>query len=341
MKNNLFTPFKIGNLEIKNRIVMPPMCMFSSKNGFVTDWHIQHYTTRAIGGTGLIIVEATSILESVGMITDDDLGIWSDAHIDGLKKIVDSVHYNGAKIAIQLNHSGRKCESKQVDKVYAPSAIAFSDKYKTPVEMTKDDIDFVIDAFVQASERAVKAGFDIIEIHAAHGYLVSEFLSPLSNKRNDEYGKNRNKFLEEILTKIKDKIGKNFPIIVRISAYDWKEDGNTTKDFVNILKPLEDKKLFDALDISTGAVTNDGKIIPYEGYQIPFARELKNYINVPCIGGGLIENFKLANNIVKNNACDAVYIGREMLRNPYWALQAGRFLGIDIEYPRQYEQAKR
>ena len=340
-KSNLFTPLKIGNIEIKNRVVMPPMCMYSAEEGYVNDWHIQHYATRAIGGTALIIVEATGVSPYVSSITDNDLAIWDDKYIDGLSKLVNAVHSNGAKIGIQLGHAGRKCESAKTNKIYAPSAIAFNDKYRTPVEMTQSDINKVIDDFANAALRAKKAGFDIIELHAAHGYLISTFLSPLSNKRTDEYGKNRAKFLEEILTKCREAVGSDYPIQIRISSYDWREDGNTVKDFAQMLKPLEEAKLIDSIDVSTGAVTADGKIIPYEGYQIPFCRELKQYMTVPCIGGGLIYDPKMANMIVRNSAADAIYIGRELLRNPYWALQAARTLGIDIPFPKQYEQAKR
>ena len=340
-KSNLFTPLKIGNLEIKNRVVMPPMCMYSAEDGYVNDWHIQHYSTRAIGGAGLIIVEATGVLPYVSSITDNDLAIWDDKYIDGLSKLVKAIKDNGAAAGIQINHAGRKCESVKIDKIYAPSAIAFNDKYRTPVEMTKDDINEVVDAFVKAFVRAKKAGFDMIEVHAAHGYLISTFLSPLSNKRTDEYGKNRAKILEDILRKGKEAVGKDYPIQIRISSYDWKEGGNTVKDFADMLKPLEDEGLFDAINVSTGAVTADGKIIPYDGYQVPFCRELKLYMKVPCIGGGLIYDPKMANMMVRNGAADAIYIGRELLRNPYWALQAARTLGIDVPFPKQYEQAKR
>ena len=340
-KSNLFTPLKIGSLEIKNRVVMPPMCMYSAEDGYVNDWYLQHYATRAIGGTGLIIVEATGVLPYVSSITDGDLAIWDDKYIDGLSKLVNAIKSNGGAAAIQINHAGRKCESAKVDKIYAPTAEAFNDKYRTPVEMTKEDINQVVDAFVKAFVRAKKAGFDMIEIHAAHGYLISTFLSPLSNKRTDEYGKNRVKILEEILRKGKEAVGKDYPIQIRISSYDWKEGGNTVKDFADMLKPLEQEGLFDSINVSTGAVTADGKIIPYEGYQIPFCRELKQYIKVPCIGGGLLTDPKMANMIVRNSAADAVYIGRELLRNPYWALQAARILGIDVPFPKQYEQAKR
>ena len=340
-KSNLFSPLKIGSIEIKNRVVMPPMCMYSAEDGFVNDWYLQHYAARAIGGTGLIIVEATGVLPYVSSITDNDLGIWDDKYIDGLSKLAKIIKDNGASAGIQINHGGRKCESLKTDKIYAPTAEAFNDKYRTPVEMTKDDIDKVIDAFVKAFVRAKKAGFDMVEVHAAHGYLISTFLSPLSNKTTDEYGKNTAKILEEILRQGKKALGKDYPIQIRISSYDWKEGGNTVKDFVFMLKPLEEEGLFDSINVSTGAVTADGKIIPYEGYQIPFCRELKQYMKVPCIGGGLLTDPKMANMIVRNGAADAVYIGRELLRNPYWALQASRTLGIDIPFPKQYEMAKR
>ena len=340
-KNNLFTPLKIGNLEIKNRIVMPPMCMYSAEDGYVNDWHLQHYAARAIGGTGLIIVEASGVLPYVSSITDNDLAIWDDKYIDGLSKLVKVIKDNGAAACIQINHAGRKCESVKTDKIYAPTAEAFNDKYRTPIEMIQSDIDETVDAFVKAFVRAKKAGFDMVEVHAAHGYLISTFLSPLSNKRTDEYRKNRAKILEEILRKGKEALGKDYPIQIRISAYDWREGGNTVKDFAQMLKPLEEEGLFDSIDVSTGAVTADGKIIPYEGYQIPFCRELKQYMKVPCIGGGLLTDAKIANTIVRNSAADAVYIGRELLRNPYWALQASRILGIDVPFPKQYEQAKR
>ncbi|MEI0446339.1 NADH:flavin oxidoreductase/NADH oxidase [Brachyspira intermedia] len=340
-KSNLFTPLKIGSLEIKNRIIMPPMDMYCSNDGEVTDFHVLHYVTRAVGGVGLVIVEASGVNGPASSITDGDLAIWDDKFISGLKRISEAVHSQGAKVGIQLVHAGRKCESAKTDKIYAPSPIPFNDKYRTPVEMTKENISDTVEAFGKAFERVKKAGFDMVEVHAAHGYLISTFLSPLSNQRKDEYGENRVKILEEVLRKGREVLGKDFPIQIRISSYDWKEGGNTVKDFVDMLKPLEAEGLFDSINVSTGAVTADGKIIPYEGYQIPFCRELKQYMKVPCIGGGLITDPKMANMIVRNGAADAVYIGRELLRNPYWALQAARTLGIDVPFPKQYEQAKR
>lgn len=338
-KNNIFTPFKIRNIEIRNRIVMPPMDQYLGVDGFVNDWHLRHYQERAVGGVGLIIVESAAVMSKVAMISDGDLGIWDDKHIDGLKNIVDSCHKYGAKIALQLNHAGRKCEVFS-DKIYAPSPIAIKEDAKVPIEMTKDDIKEVRHAFVEGAKRAVKAGFDAIELHGAHGYLISEFLSPLSNKRTDEYGKNRGLFLEEILKEIRKALPSDYPIGVRVSARDWKRGGNEVQDMVALLKPIE--SLFDYLNVSSGAVDVDSKIIPYPGYQIFMASWIKEYLSIPCIGGGLITDAKMANSIVRNGAADAVYIGRELLRNPYWPLQASRELGIKIDYfPIAYKDAAR
>ena len=330
----LFTPFKIGNLEIKNRIVLPPMTLFCAKDGFVNESHIQNYEQRAKGGAGLIIVEATGI-QPYPVVTKQHLGIWDDKFIDGLSKLVKNAHDNDAKIGIQLIHSGRKVDSNDV-KAFAPSPIPFDDKSPVPVEMTQKDIDDVIEAFVKAAERAVKAGFDLIQIHAAHGYLINQFLSPLTNKRTDDYGKNKAKFLEEILRKTREVVGKNYPIQVRLSGYDWKEGGCTPKYYIDLLKPLEKEKLFDSLDISSGGVVSDAKIIMYEGYQIPFAVEFKQHMDVPIVGGGFISDFRMANNIVKSGAVDAVFIGKEFIKNPFWGVQASYALGNGLLLPKDY-----
>ncbi|BAC44690.1 NADH-dependent flavin oxidoreductase [Malacoplasma penetrans HF-2] len=343
MKKNLFDSFKIGNVEIKNRIVMPPMCMHTAKNGEVNDFHILHYGSRSIGGVGLIIVEATSVQQHYGNITDQDLGIWDDSFIFGLSKIATAIHKFGAKAAIQLGHAGRKCESKYVDKIYGPSPIKFESKYVnylTPTEMTIKEIQEVKQHFIDAAIRAKKAGFDMVEIHAAHGYLLSSFLTPISNQRDDVYGQNKALLLEEILTGIKKANGSDYPIIVRISAYDWHPNGNKPQDFIEMLNPLIKQSLIDAIDVSTGGTTEDAKITAYDCYQIPFCLEIKQNVNVPCIGGGLIVDAKSANKIVENEAADAVYIGRQLLRNPYWPIQASEDLNIDIKFPKQYERAK-
>ncbi|PAF47940.1 NADPH dehydrogenase [Helicobacter sp. 12S02232-10] len=335
MKNTLFSLWKVKNLEIKNRIVMAPMDQYSAIEGMVNQWHYTHYLTRAIGQVGLIIVEASAVSRD-GRISDQDLGIWSDAHIEGLKSIVDACHLYGAKMAIQISHAGRKCECK-AQEIIAPSKIAFSDSSRMPRQMTLKDIQDVIEDFKQAAIRALKAGFDAIEIHAAHGYLISEFLSPLSNRRTDEYGRDRTRFLKEILEALKSVLPQDFPILLRISAQDYHKDGNKAMDFVDLLEPL--KGLFDVLDVSTGGVV-EAVIKVYPGYQIECARILKEALGVFCIGGGLITDVKMAQRLVKSGAVDAVFLARALLKNPYWAIQAGLELGEDMILPKQYERIR-
>lgn len=337
--SRLFSTFKVKDLELKNRVVMPPMCMYSSdKEGKVNSWHFVHYATRAIGGVGLIILEATGV-EKRGRITDKDLGIWEDSQIEGLKSIVEEVKKHGAKVGIQLGHAGRKCEI-DYEEIIAPSAIAYSDRYKTPKEMTKEDIKTVIDAFKQAAFRAYKAGFDIIEIHAAHGYLINEFLSPLSNKRNDEYGgslENRARFLKETVKAVREVWPKEKPMIVRVSAEDYVEDGNHDTDIAAIINLVKDEGI-DIINVSSGAVVS-AHINAYPGYQVKFAETIKKESNIAVIAGGLITTASMVEEILQNGRADLVFLGRELLRNPYWTIQAAKELGEDYKGPVQYERA--
>jgi len=336
----LFESIKIKDMELKNRIVMPPMCMYSTDdNGYTNDWHHIHYATRAIGGTGLIIVEATAV-EKRGRITDRDLGIWDDSHVEGLSKIVNLCKKYGAKIAIQLAHAGRKCEVKSED-IIAPSPIAFSEEYKVPKEMSKDDIKMVIRAFKEGARRALSAGFDAIEIHAAHGYLINEFLSPLTNKRTDEYGgslENRARLLKEIVKEVRTVWPENKPLIVRVSAEDYVEEGNHPEDLAEIINLVKEEGV-DLVDVSSGAVV-PVEIKAYPGYQIKFAEVIKNRTGLPVIAGGLISEPEMAEEIVSNGRADLVFLGRELLRNPYWPLQAAKKLRHDIDWPVQYERSK-
>ena len=339
VKNNIFTPIEKGSFCIKNRIVMPPMDQYSAEDGFVNNWHKTHYLTRAIGGVGLIIIESTAVSGYESMITDYDLGLWDDKYIQGLKSIVDDCHIYGTAMGIQLNHAGRKCDSKLVNEIYAPSALAFNEKYRIPKELSEYEINQIIDDFKAAAVRAGKCGFDMVEIHGAHGYLISEFLSPLTNKRTDKYGKNRGLLLEEILKAVRSALGESIPISVRLSAYDWVENGNTPKDLIELIKPFIN--LIDILHISSGGVLAEGKIQSYNGYQIPFAKEFKDaFPNKIVIGGGLLWDSFTINEIIENNVVDCVFIGRELLRNPYWVLQASRELKIDIDFPKAYILAK-
>lgn len=336
----LFSNIKIKDLELKNRIVMAPMCMVAAdEEGYAKDWHEIHYASRAIGGTGLIILEATAV-ESRGRIKEGDLGIWDDSHIEGLARIVQSSKALGAKVGIQLAHAGRKCEVKS-EKIIAPSPIAFNDTYPTPEEMTIDDIKFVINAFKEGARRANEAGFDTIEIHGAHGYLINEFLSPLTNKRKDEYGgsiENRVRFLREITQEIKTVWPENKPIILRVSAEEYVEDGNHPEDLVEIINIVKDKGI-DIIDISSGGVV-PARIDVYPGYQIIFAEIIKKGTNLPVIAGGLVTEPDMAEEILKNNRADFIFLGRELLRNPYWPLQAASKLNHDIEWPYSYSRAK-
>lgn len=337
----LFESIKIKDMELKNRIVMPPMCMYSTDdNGHANDWHYIHYATRAIGGTGLIIVEATAV-EKRGRISNRDLGIWDDSHVEGLSKIVGLSKKYGAKIAIQLAHAGRKCEV-EAENIIAPSPIAYNEKYKTPIEMTKEDIKTVIKAFKEGARRALSAGFDAIEIHAAHGYLINEFLSPLSNKRNDEYGgslENRTRFLKEIIREVRRVWPENKPLIVRVSAEDYVEGGNHPEDLAEMINLVKEEGV-DLIDVSSGAVV-PAPIKAYPGYQVKFAEVIKDKTGLPVIAGGLISEPEMAEEIIANNRADLVFLGRELLRNPYWPLQAAKKLRHNIDWPVQYERSRR
>lgn len=335
----LFSKFELKGMELKNRIVMPPMCMYTAEDGMANDWHFVHYTTRAVGGVGLIIFEATGV-ESRGRITDRDLGLWKDEQVEGLRKIVTACQSQGARVGIQLGHAGRKSEVMSEPSI-APSPIAFSEKYRVPVEMTKNEIKAVEIAFREAARRADQAGFDTIEIHAAHGYLISEFLSPLTNKRTDEYGgseENRGRFLKEILQEIKTVWPEEKPIIVRVSAEDYAEGGNHDDTMANILNALK-KEGIDLVNVSSGAVVNITMKV-YPGYQTKFAETIKNSTQLSVITGGLITSPLMAEEILQNDRADFIFLGRELLRNPYWPLQAAKELKEELEWPVQYSRAK-
>ena len=336
----LFTSIKLKNMELKNRIVMAPMCMFcADSDGIPNHFHFTHYTTRAVGGVGLIIMEATGV-ENRGRITDKDLGLWNDEQAEGLGKIVKACHAFGAKIGIQLGHAGRKSEVLSEASI-APSPIAFSDRYRVPLEMTKEDIKAVIAAFKEAAGRADTAGFDTIELHAAHGYLISEFLSPLTNKRTDEYGgnlTNRIRFLKEVLREVKTVWPEDKPIIVRVSAEDYVEEGNHDTIMAEMLNLVKEEGI-DLVNVSSGAVTN---VVPetYPGYQVKYAETIRSKTGLPVIAGGLISSPLMAEEILSNGRADFIFLGRELLRSPYWPLFAAKELNIEIEWPEQYKRAK-
>lgn len=332
----LFEPMTIKDVTFKNRIVMAPMCMYQSdqEDGRITDWHRIHYPTRAVGGTGLIILEATAV-QPQGRISSRDLGIWEDAHVEGLAELVGLIQKNGAKAGIQLAHAGRKAT---VDgDIHAPSALAFNDSYKTPTEMSKADITETVKAFRSAAVRADRAGFDVIELHGAHGYLLNEFLSPLTNKRTDEYGgssENRYRILREVIEAVNEVWTK--PLFVRISAHDYTEGGMTPEQYIEMAKWMKQQGV-DLIDVSSGALV-PAKIPVYPGYQVKFAETIKHHAEIPTGAVGLITSPLHAEEILQNGRADMIFLARELLRDPYWAFRASKELDAEIEVPVPYER---
>jgi NADPH2 dehydrogenase len=307
-------PYTLNKITLKNRIVMPPMCMYQAKDGFVNLFHVSHYSTRAMGNVGFIIMEATGVTPE-GRITDRDLGIYRDEHIAGLKQIVDEVHRYGAKIGIQLGHAGRKSETIGLTHL-APSALAFSADYLTPKAMSLQDIKNVIEAFKQAAIRADQAGFDAIELHGAHGYLINQFMSPLANQRSDEYGgslENRGRFLREIVDAVSTVWPKDKWFIVRVSAEEYDPQGNHPQEVAQILEPI--KASLDLIHVSSGG-TAPRAIAFHPLYQVGFAKTIKAILNMPVIAVGLINSPEEVESVLKE--VDLVAMGRELLRNPNW-----------------------
>ncbi|MET3682401.1 NADPH2 dehydrogenase [Alkalibacillus flavidus] len=339
METKLFSPIQFDDVELKNRIVMSPMCMYSCDNqdGRVTPFHITHYESRAVGQVGLVMLEASAVQPN-GRISYEDLGIWSDEHIDGLKHVTNRIHAHDAKAAIQLAHAGRKANLS--DDTYAPSPIRFNDKLPMPKEMTLDDIQDTIQAFREAARRAKEANFDIIEIHGAHGYLINQFLSPLTNQRDDDYGgslPNRMRFLNEILEAIQTTW--NGPIFVRLSTAEYDENGNQLDDIVSIAETLKTQGV-SLIDCSSGGVIPT-KVPTYPGYQLPMAETIKHDATIATGAVGLITSGIQAEEILQNHRADLVFIGRQLLTNPYWPKQAADQLNTTITSPVQYERGWR
>ncbi|MFJ7744483.1 NADH:flavin oxidoreductase/NADH oxidase [Peribacillus sp. NPDC097295] len=338
--NHLFSPYTIKNLELKNRVVMPPMCQYSvyAEDGIPTSWHQHHYVSRAIGGTGLIIVEMTDV-EPAGRITNRDLGLWSDDQVGAFTKIVDEVHQHGAKIAIQIAHAGRKAEDAETP--VAPSAIAFDENYKTPRALETEEVKGMVEKFRLAVRRAVQAGFDAIELHGAHGYLIHQFTSPLTNKREDEYGKDLTKFGVEVIKAAKSEMPADMPLIMRISAKEYVDGGYGIEESIEFSKVFKEAGV-DMFHVSSGGegpIGADGRPGTHASYQTPLAREIKKALDIPVIAVGRLEDPILANSIIGNEEADLVAVGRGMLRQPYWTLEASKTLNKKIELPEQYELA--
>lgn len=335
----LSTPFAIRSMQLKNRIVMPPMCQYSvqGKDGTPNDWHFVHYVSRAVGGSGLIIMEMTDV-EPDGRISDYDLGLWSDEQVPAYRRIVSEVHKYGAKIGIQIAHAGRKAQDAEVP--VAPSAIAEGPQKKTPRALATEEVRGMVSKFRDAARRAVEAGFDTIELHGAHGYLIHQFHSPALNRRDDEFGQDLARFGVEAIQAVKSVMPEGMPLLMRISAIEYMDDGYDLDHSLQLAARYREAGV-DAFHISSGGEGPAGTRKPgnYPGYQVPFARAFKQSLQVPVIAVGLIDDPALAEATVANGDADLVAVGRGMLRDPYWALHALRELSGQAQPPKQYERA--
>jgi 2,4-dienoyl-CoA reductase-like NADH-dependent reductase (Old Yellow Enzyme family) len=348
----LFQPFSLRSLTLRNRIVVSPMCQYSSQDGFATDWHLVHLGSRAVGGAALVIAEASAV-EARGRISPQDLGIYRDEHIEMLARITAFLKEQGALAGVQLAHAGRKGStwrpwsgSGEIPEggwqTIAPSAQRFAANYPLPRAMTKDDIAEVVQHFQDAARRALEAGFQIVEIHGAHGYLIHEFLSPLSNVREDEYGgdlHHRMRFLLEVTDAVRAVWPDSLPLFVRLSATDWTEGGLTIEETIQIARELK-KHGVDLIDASSGGNVATAQIPIAPNYQVPFAERVRKEAHIDTGAVGLITEPEQANEIISHGQADLIFLARELLRDPYWPLHAARELHYDIAWLPQYQRAK-
>jgi 2,4-dienoyl-CoA reductase-like NADH-dependent reductase (Old Yellow Enzyme family) len=350
----LFDPLAIRDLTFANRVFVSPMCQYSSVDGYANDWHFVHLGSRAVGGAGLVLTEATAVLPE-GRISPQDLGLWDDGHIEMLGRIVGFIHEQGSSAGIQLAHAGRKASTSRPweghdavpeskggwKKVVAPSALAFSDTYPMPQALTLAGIKEVVTAFAAAARRACQAGFRVVEIHAAHGYLIHEFLSPLSNKREDDYGgsfENRIRLCREVVAAVRSAWPKELPLFLRISATDWIEGGWDIEQSVKLagaLKPMG----IDLVDCSSGGNVPHAKIPVGPGYQTAFAERIRREAGIMTGAVGMITSPAQAEHVIRTGQADAVIIAREFLRDPYWPSRAAEELDQPIAWPVQYLRA--
>jgi 2,4-dienoyl-CoA reductase-like NADH-dependent reductase (Old Yellow Enzyme family) len=351
---DLLSPLTIRGVTFRNRIVMSPMCQYSARDGFADDWHLVHLGSRAAGGAGLIIVEATAVTPD-GRISPGDLGLWSDEHIEPLARITRFVHSQGAVAGIQLAHAGRKASCDVPWKgggrlrtpeeggwtVVAPSAIPFNEGEPLPVALDEAGIEGIVEAFEAAARRAVEAGFKVIEIHAAHGYLLHEFLSPISNRRTDAYGgslENRMRLLLRVAARARAVMPSELPLFTRISATDWVEGGWDIEESVELARRLKEIGV-DLIDVSSGGMTPTARIPVAKGYQVPFARRIREEADIRTGAVGMITEPHHADEIVTGGDANMVFVGRELLREPYWALKAQQVLGDEAAWPTPYGYA--
>jgi 2,4-dienoyl-CoA reductase-like NADH-dependent reductase (Old Yellow Enzyme family) len=355
---DLFAPLQLRSLTLSHRIAVSPMCQYSYTDGLSNDWHLVHLGSRAIGGAALIIVEAAAVSPE-GRITPGDLGIWSSDHIPGLQRVTRFLHEHGSFAAIQLAHAGRKASMALPwdpveaippsaggwDNVLAPSPIPYADNYAQPHELDLAGIQQIVEHFAAATRRALAAGFDAVEIHAAHGYLLHEFLSPLSNQRTDQYGgsfENRTRLLIEVIRAVRANWPQHLPLLVRISATDWSggdpEANWSVTESVALARLLKSEGV-DLIDVSSGGNDRHQKIDVVPSYQVPFAGRIRREANIPTAAVGLITDPAQAEEIVTSGKADLVLLAREFLRDPYWPLHAAQQLGKSISWPKQYLRA--
>jgi 2,4-dienoyl-CoA reductase-like NADH-dependent reductase (Old Yellow Enzyme family) len=351
--SKLFTSFKLRGLEFRNRVFVSPMCQYSSPGGMPTDWHLVHLGSRAVGGAGLVMTEATAISPE-GRISPDDTGIWSEAHTVAWKRIAHFIREQGAHPAMQLAHAGRKASthapwtgsgpvpaSAGGWQPMGPSPIPFDAKSVSPREMMVADIDGVVASFAKAARRALEAGFEVIEIHSAHGYLLHEFLSPISNRRTDEYGgslENRMRFTLRVAKAVRGVIPESSPLLVRLSVTDWVEGGWDLPQSIELSKGLKALGV-DLIDCSSGANVPDAKIPVGPGFQVPFAEAIRREAAMATGAVGMITSPEQAEEIIASGKADVVLLAREMLRDPYWPLHAAKALGDKVAPPKQYGRA--
>ena len=353
--SHLFSTLKLREVQFKNRIFVSPMCQYSSVDGMPTDWHLVHLGSRAVGGAAMVMVEATAVSPE-GRITPGDSGIWSDAHARAFERVARFIKEQDAVPAIQLAHAGRKASTDAPWKgdvvlaadqggwqPIAPSALPFSDKHPTPRLMTHGDIDTAVEQFAAAAMRSLRAGFEVVEIHMAHGYLLHEFLSPLSNQRTDDYGgllENRMRFPLRVVKAVREVWPERWPVLVRISATDWAEGGWDLPQSLVLSQAMKERGV-DLIDCSSGGLVPDAIVPTGPGYQVPFAEAIRKGTGIATGAVGLIFKPEQAEQIVASGQADVVLLAREMLRNPYWPLHAAKVLGADVPWPKQYARAKR
>lgn len=347
---DLLSPLTIRGVTFRNRIVMAPMCQYSAEDGFAHDWHLVHLGSRAVGGVALVIVEATAVTCD-GRISPGDLGIWKDEHIEPLARIARFVQSQGAVTGIQLAHAGRKASCDLAWRggarltpeqggwpVVAPSPVPFNDTDPTPIQLDSAGIDGVVAAFEAAAKRALAAGFKVIEIHAAHGYLLHEFLSPISNHRTDEYGgslENRMRLLLRVAQQLRAVMPEELPLFVRISATDWVDGGWDIEQSIVLAKRLKPLGV-DLIDVSSGAMVPHARIPVAKGFQVQFARRIRDEADIRTGAVGMITEAHHADEIITGGDANLVFLARELLREPYWALKAQTTLGQDPAWPTQY-----